>query len=140
MTRRPLVAAVTFGSVDGIGLAIGICLVLHGKAAAVLIAAAAANAAAELAGMASGQWLSTPGEALRVPRSLANGAGAFLGALAPVLALALAGPWAAIVVLVGMALLIAHAMPSEPYWRSYLDTGVTLALVIAVCAVAALVV
>lgn len=140
MKVREVTRSAVFGGVDGLGLAIGVVLVLHGKAVAILVAAGAANAAAELAGMAAGQWLSSRDETLRVPRALANGLGAFAGALLPVIALALGGPYAALGVLLALAVLIAHAMPSDPAWRSWAETGATLAIVAGVVAITSLVV
>lgn len=117
--RKELIEAGVFGAVDGIGLAIGLLLVLGPKG---ILAAAAANAAAEFAGMSSGEWLSRRGEPLRIPVALANGFAAAVGALLPIVAYVVAGVPAAIGVLIASVVWIAWSTPSKPWWKSWVET------------------
>lgn len=126
----------TAGSVDGLGLAVGLLLVLGGHA---LLLAAVANASAEWAGMAAGQWLSLRGRPMRTSGALANGTAAAVGALLPVLAYLAFGVPGAVVALLGSAVLIAAVTPSQPAWRSWVETFSIIAVVTCVVWVSSLV-
>lgn len=87
--------------------------------------------------MGAGQYLSTSGEPRRVPRAFANGIGAGVGCLLPVVAFIALGPGGAAAVLVAMTFLLAAAIPSTPWWRSWVETGITISVVTGVCSVTA---
>lgn len=138
--KRSVIPAALMGGVDGLGLAIGVLVVLGGKAGAVLAAAAAANAGAELAGMSSGQYLSTRGEPYRIHKAAANGIGAAGGCLLPVIAFIGLGAPGCAAVLVAMVILMCAAIPSKPWYRSFIETFITVAIVAAVCGITAAIV
>ena len=127
--KEAILSSATMGSIDGIGLAIGLLLVLGHNG---ILAAGAANAGSEFAGMASGQYLSTRGQRYRFVSAISNGGAAVIGVLIPIFAFELAGVVGAIVALALLWIDMAMMMPSRPWWRSWIETSVTIGIVVLV--------
>lgn len=98
---------VTFGSADGLTVAIGIVISLTGQPHA-LVRAALGAAVAELVGMSSGAWLSD--EKAGFGPALANGGSAFAACIAPALPYAVLSGSAAAGVSVLIVVLAASAI------------------------------
>lgn len=138
--RRRLIGPAIFGAIDGMTVVLGVLLPLHDKARLVVLSAASGVAAAELVGMAVGEWLAD--EACNWPAAALIGLTSALGAILPAVAFAAAPHrirlWAACAVIAAIGAGIAytrHRMGRGS--RAWAETFGLLAAAGAVCTLVA---
>jgi VIT1/CCC1 family predicted Fe2+/Mn2+ transporter len=144
VNRSEIVSTIIFGTVDAVGLDIGLLLAAIGVPTGTLARTIAAGALAEAVGMAAASWLAGD-TATGGPEALAMGVTVAAAALLPILPFALLSRlWAmltAVLLLIAVAGAVTVArgrLTSNPR-RALVETGIALAAVTAACALLAVV-